>query len=302
MSSTTSKVVIGTRGSDLALWQAHWVADRLRAVHAGLEVELTIIRTTGDRVVDRPLADIGGKGLFVKEIEEGLLDGSIDLAVHSLKDMPVELPEGLELSAYPARAEPFDALCGRAPIATLDDLPQGAVVGTGSLRRRLQLLALRPDLDVVGLRGNVPTRLKRRFEPAPGLDAVVLAEAGVRRLGLWEDGFMRLAPPTFLPAASQGTLALETRTADARTRALVQAIDAAEARLSAVAERACLAAIDGSCHTPFAVFAERDGERLIMTARLFDEQGGMREERNHCAANLEAAAALGAELGARLLG
>lgn len=301
MTLPSQRVVIGTRGSDLALWQANFVADSLREAHPGLEVEITVIKTTGDRIRDRPLADIGGKGLFIKEIEEALRDGRVDLAVHSMKDMPATLPEGFELSCYPARAEPYDALCGKGSLASLDDLRPGAVVATGSARRGMQLKAARPDLEIVGLRGNVPTRLARRYEPAPGFDAVVLAEAGLRRLGLWEDGFVRLAPPTVLPAVCQGTLGLETRIGDEATKALVAPIDDAEVRLVTEAERACLAAIDGDCHTPFAVFAQRNGDRLDVAARLFDDDGGARDVAGDCEAELGAARALGDRLGRALL-
>lgn len=293
---------IGTRGSDLALWQARWVADQLKQAHAGLEVTLEIIKTTGDRVVDRPLAAIGGKGLFVKEIEEAMLAGRIDLAVHSLKDMPVLCPDGLELSCYPNRAEPYDALCARMPLSSIDDLPANARVGTGSERRALQLKRMRPDLVIEGLRGNVPTRLGKRNPGAYELDAVVLAEAGLRRLGLWEEGFLRLAPPAFLPAASQGTLALESRSDDVETAELLSAIDSADARLTATAERAALGAIDGNCHTPFAAFAQRtDDNMLQIRARLFDASGQAKEVEGSCPATLADAESTGKALGEALL-
>jgi hydroxymethylbilane synthase len=286
---------IGTRGSDLALWQANHIAERLRSVHPGIETEIVIIKTTGDRIRDRPLAEIGGKGLFTKEIEEALLEGAIDLAVHSLKDMPVEAPEGLALDCFPGRAEPFDVLCPRDPaVRSLADLSEGAVVGTGSARRQLQILRARPDVRVVGLRGNVPTRLGRRFAPEPGLDAVVLAEAGVRRLGLWEENFVRLAPPEVIPAPSQGTLAIETRANDASVFELIRALDDRVARISAAAERACLARIEGDCHTPFAAWASLSGENMTVTARLFDDAGN--------AADAEATAVVGGEQDAAALG
>ena len=293
-------VRIGTRGSELALWQAHHIADRLRAAHAGLEVELVVIRTTGDRIVDRPLAEVGGKGLFVKEIEEALLDGRVDLAVHSLKDVPGELPDGLVLSTYAGRANPFDALCARAPLRSVDDLPQGARVGTGSSRRGLQLKRLRPDIELVAIRGNVPTRLARRGADGD-LDAVVLAAAGLRRLGLWSDDFIELAPPDVVPAASQGTLALEIRAADDATAALVAPLDDAAARLEATTERACLDALGGDCHTPFAAFARLDGGQMTLHGRVFNEAGAHFDERAVVAAPTpDACAAAGRAVGAAL--
>jgi hydroxymethylbilane synthase len=264
---------LGTRGSALALWQANWVRDRLVEREPGLAVELVPIRTRGDEILDRPLAEVGGKGLFVKEIEQALLDGAIDLAVHSLKDMPVEQPPGLELVAYPVREEPWDALCGGEGLRALADLPEGASVGTGSLRRAAQLRRLRPDLAIVGIRGNVGTRLGRRRVEGGDLDAVVLAEAGLRRLGLWCDEFVRLGCPDMIPAPAQGILAIETRSDDAATIARVVALDDPDTRLAATAERACLAGIEGNCHTPFGAWATRDGDGLALWARLLEEDG-----------------------------
>lgn len=298
----TQTLRIGTRGSDLALWQAHHVRDRLLAAHPGLAVDIVVIKTTGDQIRDRPLADIGGKGLFVKEIEEALLDRRVDLAIHSLKDMPVEAPDGLELSCFPGRAEPWDVLCPRDPsVRTLADLPRGATVATGSARRQLQLLDARPDLHMVGLRGNVPTRLSRRFDPAPGFDAVVLAEAGVRRLGLWEDAFVRLEPPTVIPASCQGTLSIETRVDDARTLDLVAPLDDRTARLTAAAERACLALIEGDCHTPFAAHAAFVGDTLRLVGRLYHDDGSHTDgEASGVVSDEAAAATIGREVGRQL--
>ena len=296
-----SRIRIGTRGSQLALWQAEYVASRLREVRPGTEVELVVIKTTGDRITDRPLAEVGGKGLFVKEIEEALLASDVDLAVHSLKDMPTDQPDGLQLSCYPGRAEPFDALCARTPLTSLDDLAQGARVGTGSLRRQVQVQALRPDLEMIPIRGNVPTRLGKRFE-AEKVDAVVLAAAGLRRLGLWEDGFLELTPPEVLPAPAQGILALETRSGDDYLREYLDALDDRHARLTAAAERGALAAIGGDCHTPFAAFAERDGDLMTLTARLYLEDGTLRESGREAVVENEAQAwALGAAVGAPLV-
>jgi hydroxymethylbilane synthase len=264
---------IGTRGSALALWQARWIESSLRALHPGLDVELVIIKTRGDAILDRPLSEVGGKGLFVKEIENALLDGSVDIAVHSLKDMPVDQPEGLELVAYPERASAFDALCPARPGETLATLPHGARVGTTSLRRGAQLLHMRPDLQVVSIRGNVETRLGRRFGADP-LDAVVLAEAGLRRLDRWEPSFEVLAPPVFVPAPAQGCVTVEARHNDEATRALLAPLDHADTRLAITAERACLRGIEGDCHTPFAAWARRDDHGgLVLSARLMNPDG-----------------------------
>lgn len=293
-----TQIRIGTRGSRLALWQANHIADRLRAVRPGTEVELVVIKTTGDRITDRPLAAVGGKGLFVKEIEEALLADEVDLAVHSLKDMPTEQPGGLELSCFPGRADPFDALCACEAIASVDDLPAGARVGTGSLRRQAQLAALRPDLEMVSIRGNVPTRLQKRFE-AEKVDAVVLAAAGLRRLGLWEDGFLELTPPDVLPAPAQGILALETRVGDDVLAPYLQALDDRAARLAALCERAALRAIGGDCHTPFAAYAASAGEAFGVSVRLYADDGTVREAgATEIVADEQAAAALGARVGA----
>jgi len=299
-----STLRIGTRGSALALWQAHFVRDRLQLLDPSLHIEIQVITTTGDKILDRPLAEIGGKGLFIKEIEQALYDRAIDLAVHSLKDMPTEQPDGLLLAAYPDRDSPFDVLCAREPGMTLATLPPGARVGTGSLRRGAQLRRLRPDLVVEGLRGNVQTRLSRRVDPAPGLDAVVLAEAGLRRLGIWEDGFSVLRAPDYLPAPAQGALAIEVRSDDDATFERVRALDDPETRLSITAERACLAAIEGDCHTPFAAYAWRDGDGLALHARLLDEDGTSTEGRRMVVLRddpLQQASELGAVLGRHLL-
>lgn len=268
----TDTLRLGTRGSALALWQAHHIRDRLLALHPGLTVELEIIVTRGDQILDRPLAEVGGKGLFVREIEVALLEGTIDLAVHSLKDMPTEQPEGLELRVFPERASAFDALCAREPGHDLDALPRGARVGTASLRRGAQLLRLRPDLELVSIRGNVPTRLAKR--ETENLDAVVLAEAGLRRLDLWDDARFTVLPfPRYAPAPAQGCLALESRVGDERTGALLDPLDHEDTRLAILAERACLEAIEGDCHTPFCAYGTRRGDELSLFARLMDEGG-----------------------------
>jgi hydroxymethylbilane synthase len=264
------RIRIATRGSALALAQAGGIA---RAVEAalGCETELVPIVTSGDRLADAPLASVGGKGLFVKEIEEALLDGRADLAVHSAKDLPAALPDGLVLAAFPARGDPRDALIGREPGARLETLPRGARVGTGSARRGSQLLALRPDLVQVPLRGNVDTRLRRLEER--GLDAIVLACAGLDRLGRADAIHERIDPTLLLPAVGQGTLALETRAEDPLARELL-VLDDATTRACLAAERAFLRELEGDCNVPLAAFAEPlAGDRLRLRALVASPDG-----------------------------
>jgi hydroxymethylbilane synthase len=261
--SSTNKPIlrIGSRGSPLALVQAREVQNRIAAA-AGIDaarIEIKVIRTTGDVVVDRPLADAGGKGLFTKEIEEALLAGSIDLAVHSSKDLPTVLPAGLVLAGFPPREDPRDAFISHKA-ATLRELPRGAVVGTSSPRRHALVKKLRPDTTVVTLRGNVGTRL-RKLE-AGEVDATLLAVAGLKRLGLLSAATAILDPDHFLPAVGQGAIGMETRADDAETRALVEAIDDADTSAALAAERAFLAVLDGSCRTPIGGHATLDGGTL----------------------------------------
>lgn len=248
-------LTIGTRGSALALRQTAMVAEALG--RAGWEVRVEVIHTRGDRILDVPLAKVGGKGLFVKEIEEALLDRRCDLAVHSLKDVPAELPDGLMLGACLSREVPFDALISRwGP--TLEGLPDGARVGTSSLRRQAQLLAARPDLQVGSLRGNVETRL-RRFDE--GLDAVILAAAGLRRLGMEDRISGLLEPPGFIPAAGQGIVVVECRESDREVREVLgECLEDPATRVVMRAERAFLAAMEGGCQVPLGAWARvRDG-------------------------------------------
>jgi hydroxymethylbilane synthase len=253
------RVRIATRRSELALVQARRVAGQIESI-LGAETELVSLQTRGDRLQSVRLADVGGKGLFVKEIEEALLDGRADVAVHSAKDLPAELAPGLLLAAFPERADPRDALVARRKGARFDDLPRGARIGTGSVRRTAQLLAARPDLQVVALRGNVPTRLRKLEEQE--LDAVILACAGLDRLGLAHRIDERLAPEILLPAPTQGILAVETRAGDALARDLTALGDPASAR-AARAERAFLAQVEGDCRVPVAALAEpREGEAV----------------------------------------
>ena len=262
---------IATRKSPLALWQSEHVATLLRAVHPGLVVTLVPLSTRGDEVLDRSLAAIGGKGLFLKELELAMERGEADCAVHSLKDVPMDLEPGFVLPAIVGRGDPADAfVCER--FRRVEDLPQGAVVGTSSLRRRAQLLALRPDLRPRDLRGNVNTRLARLEGGA--YDAIVLACAGLQRLGLEERIRSRLAPPEWLPAPAQGAIAVECRDGDARTMALFAALDDAPTRTCVSAERAMNRALHGSCHVPVAAFAELDGKRLRLAGLVGDAHTG----------------------------
>ncbi len=245
------KLRFGTRGSRLAVAQSTEIADALRA--RGHEVELVTIRTSGDRLADVALADFGGKALFVKEIEEALLDGRIDGGVHSLKDMPAELPEGLCLAAFSARQDPRDVLLTRGG-GTLDDLPRGARIATSSLRRRALILARRPDLRVEPIRGNVDTRLRKIEE---GLyDAMVMARAGLERLGLKPEHVQILSAEKFLPAVGQGILGVEARATDRAVLEVLQGIDDATARAEALSERAFLRRLGAGCHTPVAGLAQ----------------------------------------------
>jgi hydroxymethylbilane synthase len=262
------KLRFGTRGSRLAVVQSTEVADALRA--RGHEVELITIRTSGDRLADVALADFGGKALFVKEIEEALLDGRVDGGVHSLKDMPAELPEGLCLAAFSARQDPRDVLLTRAG-GTLDDLPPGARVATSSLRRRALLLARRADLRVEPIRGNVDTRLRKLEE---GLyDAMVMARAGLERLGLKPEHVQVLSAEEFLPAVGQGILGVEARVADRAVLEALQGLDDASARAEALAERAFLRRLGAGCHTPVAGLAQVRDSALEMAGLVSSADG-----------------------------
>ena len=262
------KVRLGTRGSRLALAQAEAVAAGLRA--QGADVEIIAIRTSGDQLAQVALADFGGKALFVKEIEEALLDGRVDVAVHSLKDMPAALPGGLHLAAFPPREDPADALVTRAG-GGLATLPNGARVGTSSLRRRVLLRRLRPDLRDEPIRGNVDTRLQRLAEGR--YDAIVLACAGLRRLGLAPAGAVALPPDEFLPAAGQGILGVEARDGDGALLELLATLDHTETRIQAEAERAFLLRLGAGCHTPVAGFARQDGAALSVSGLVASEDG-----------------------------
>ncbi|WP_372602647.1 hydroxymethylbilane synthase [Actibacterium sp.] len=274
--SPASPLKIGTRGSPLALAQAYETRARLAAAHDLPEdaFEIVVIKTTGDNMTlinaDKPLKEIGGKGLFTKEIEEAMLSGGIDIAVHSMKDMPVEQPGGLVLDCYLPREDVRDAFVS-PHVARLADLPKGAVVGTSSLRRRAQLLNYRPDLNVVEFRGNVQTRLKK-LDDGVAL-ATFLAMAGLNRLGRTEVVQSAIAPEEMLPAVAQGAIGIERRGDDSRVAAMLEAIHHVETGQRLAAERAFLAALDGSCETPIAGLAELDGGTLRLRGQILRPDG-----------------------------
>jgi len=265
------KIRLATRESALALWQTEHVAARLRAAHPGLDVELVPMTTRGDQVLDQPLAEIGGKGLFLKELEVAMLEGRADAAVHSLKDVPMELEAPFALAAVLERADPFDAFVSNDHVA-LEELPFGARVGTSSLRRQALLRAHRPDLVIGDLRGNVNTRLAKL--DAGDFDAIVLACAGLERLGLGARIRERLQAPRFIPAAAQGAVAVECRAGDEATQALFAPLDDAATRTCTRAERAMTRILGGSCRVPIAAFATLKGDRLSLEGLVGDAKTG----------------------------
>ena len=270
-------IIIGTRGSKLALWQAHWVGDTIRNRFPETGIEYVEIKTTGDKILDVPLAKVGGKGLFVKEIEEALLDGKADIAVHSIKDIPTDLADGLELSAVMEREDPRDVLVSRENIL-FKDLKRGAAVGTSSLRRAAQLLYLRPDLDIRSLRGNVDTRL-RKLE-TEGLDAILLAAAGIRRMGLESGITEAFDPELFIPAIGQGAIGIETRSGDDSLREVLEALHHDETAVCVSAERAFLRRLEGGCQVPIGAYATLSGDTVHLRAMVAGVEGRpmLREE------------------------
>jgi hydroxymethylbilane synthase len=289
---------IGTRGSPLALVQARAVRDALVAAGPDLAVEIVPIKTTGDQVQDRKLTEIGGKGLFTKEIEEALLDGRIDCAVHSMKDLETWLPDGLTIGAMLPREDARDALLARSG-GSIAELPRAAVVGTSSLRRQAQLLALRPDLKVVALRGNVETRLRKLA--AGEADATLLAVAGLKRLGLLDKATAIIDSDEILPAVGQGAIGIEVREGDAHLRDLLAAVDHRATTSCVTAERACLAELDGSCRTPIAAHAELvDDGRTMRLRALIALPDGKAVHRDESRGPTAEAAALGRAAGRRL--
>jgi hydroxymethylbilane synthase len=293
---------IGTRGSPLALIQAEETRRRLADAHPALAVpgavEIVVIRTTGDKVQDRPLSEIGGKGLFTKEIEDGLLDRSLDLAVHSMKDMPTWLPDGLTIGALLPREDPRDALFARDGAGSLAALKPGAVVGTSSLRRQAQVLALRPDLSIVPFRGNVGTRLAKL--DAGTVDATLLALAGLKRLGRTDRVSAVLEPEEMLPATAQGAIGIECRADDAPVRRLLDALHCRDTGDRVAAERSLLTTLEGNCRTPIAALADLapDGT-LTLTSRVALPDGSEMHEDRRSGPRAEAMQ-LGAEAGEAL--
>jgi hydroxymethylbilane synthase len=309
----TRKIVIGTRGSKLAIWQAEWVKAELENLHTGLEVRLNLIKTTGDKILDVPLSQVGGKGLFVKEIEESMLRGESHLAVHSMKDVPTDLPEGLHISAICKREDPRDALvAGRksggslqSEISGFKSLREGAVIGTSSLRRSCQLLNIRPDLRIEQLRGNIDTRLRKLDE---GLfDAIILASAGLKRLGL-ADRITELLPPELsLPAIAQGAIGIECRIGS-DINELIAPLNDPETSVCVRAERAFLKKLEGGCQVPIAAYArltqaretEKPGGLLVMDGLVGNLAGDILV-RDHIEGNPADAESLGIALAERLL-
>jgi hydroxymethylbilane synthase len=288
---------IGTRGSPLALIQANQVRDGLLAAHEGLEVEIVVIRTSGDRIQDRPLADVGGKGLFTKEIEEAMLDNRIDLAVHSMKDVETWLSDGFVIDAILERADPRDGFIGR-DAARLADLPAGAVVGTSSMRRQSQILAARPDVRVESIRGNVETRLAKLADGE--CDATLLAVSGLVRLGKVDVLTSIMDVDEMLPAVAQGAVGVEIRESDDSLRRLLAPLNHVDTAVRVGAERAVLAALDGSCRTPIGALAEFDGpDALTLTGLVASLDGKTVHRRCERGARIDAIM-LGTELGAAL--
>ena len=284
-------LTIGSRGSKLALWQAHWIQARIQ--NFGIETRLEIIHTTGDKITDVALSKVGTKGLFTKEIEEALLNSTIDLAVHSLKDMPTDLPAGLTLAAIPEREDPRDALIGKS----LATLTQGARVGTSSLRRAAQLRALRPDLQIENIRGNLDTRLRKLDEGQ--YDAIVLASAGLRRLG-WENRITELLDPEIMcPAVGQGALAVETRADSGEAQQLSKRLEHEASRIAVTAERAVLASLGGGCQVPIGAYATV-GAELHLRAIIVSPDG-TQIIRKQTSGSPARAAAIGRTVGDQLL-
>ncbi|MBF0241141.1 MAG: hydroxymethylbilane synthase [Desulfamplus sp.] len=282
----TKTIKIGTRGSQLALWQANWVKSEIEKILDGLyssnpvsipQIEIVKIKTTGDQITDRPLSMVGGKGLFVKEIEQQLLDNQIDIAVHSMKDMPADLPDGLIVGATPVRANPFDVIISRGNLP-LDRLPSGAKIGTSSLRRASQIKHFRPDVNPISIRGNLDTRL-RKLDTGE-YDAIILAAAGLIRLGMSERVTQYLDEDTMVPAVGQGALCIESRQNDEKISHILAKLDDLTTRLPVEAERAFLKKMEGSCHIPVACFGKfintTDGalpSKLTLTGLVASEDG-----------------------------
>ena len=291
-------ITIGTRASELALWQAEYIAAKIEKQYPTVRVELRRMTTKGDRILDAPLAKIGGKGLFTKELEQAMLAGEIDLAVHSLKDMPTEVPDGLVIGAVTERLDAGDAFVS-VRYQSMEELPQGAKVGTSSLRRRAQLLAVRPDLKIHDLRGNVNTRLAKL--DAGEFDAIVLAAAGLKRLGLGERIRMILPRSMILPAVGQGALAIECRADDMRILELIDFLRDPQMTAAATAERAFLRRVEGGCQIPVGVYAEVGAGNVLHVEAMISSVDGMRVCRSRSRGTPETAEKIGIALAEELL-
>lgn len=300
---TKNNIVIGTRGSKLALWQAEWVKAELERISPALEITLNKIKTTGDKILDVPLAKVGGKGLFVKEIEEALLRGEADLAVHSMKDVPTEFPDGLHLAVICEREDPRDAFIApvqgsKFKVQSFRELPECAALGTSSLRRSSQLLSIRPDLKIVQLRGNLETRFRKLDEGQ--FDAMILATAGVKRLG-WDKRITEVIEPQIsLPAIGQGAVGIECRINDEFINQLIAPLNHKETWICVRAERALLKRLQGGCQVPIAAYATIKDGRLIMDG-LVGSVTGDRIIKEHLEGNIEDAEKIGIALGEKLL-
>ena len=297
MNESRNQLRIATRGSPLALWQAEHVAARLQALHPGLEVSLLTMKTRGDKLLDAPLAKVGGKGLFVKELEIGLLDGSADLAVHSLKDVPVQFPDGLELALVMEREDPRDAFVSNS-YDSLADMPAGTLVGTSSLRRQTQVRERYPELRVDWLRGNVNTRLAKLDDGQ--YDAIILAASGLQRLGFVDRIKAAIAPEECLPAIGQGVLGIEIRSDDSQLREMIAPLAHAETTLRVTAERALNQTLNGGCQVPIAGYAEIEGDQLYLRG-LVGEPDGSKVLRAEVRGSSAQAHELGVELAQQLL-
>lgn len=299
---TTSKlsaITLGTRGSELALFQAHHIAWLLQKQHLEVSVKIKTITTSGDKILDSPLAKIGDKGLFVKEIESELLSGDIDIAVHSCKDMPTELPIGLILSAFSKREDARDAFIGDSSIKTIKDIPEGGKIGTSSLRRRSQLKALRPDLEIVDIRGNVSSRIRKIEEL--GLDGTILAAAGIRRLERENEASFFFGAEQMVPAVGQGVIAIESREDDPRVRKLIACLNNDDSAAAIAAERAFMHELEGGCQVPIGAHAVVFDSILTISAYL-GSLDGTRHVRDRIEGPVESAAQLGVALAKRMYG
>ncbi len=293
----TDRVTIGTRGSPLALWQANWIKSQLESLHHDLTVDLVKIKTSGDKIQDVPLAKVGGKGLFTKEIEESMLRFETDIAIHSMKDVPVHFPPSLTLSVVTEREDPRDALISRKGLK-LDDLPKGARVGTGSFRRTTQLLHYRPDLEVVPMRGNVQTRLDKL--ESEGLDAIILAAAGLIRLEMADHITEYIEPEIMLPGGGQGAVGIESRKEDLAVMNRIFPLDHEETHLALEAERSFLTRLEGGCQVPIGVYATIEGSTLFLRGLVgsLDGKQVLKAERK---GSIEDPEAIGMDLAGEIL-